>query len=363
MQQAAHADPGFNPSNVVTAQLRLSATVLPTDADRANFIELIVQRITATPGIVSAGTTLNPFTVGGSFQTMVHVEDRPRPDGQPYTVQFRRVSPGYFETMGIRLLSGRSFTRHDGVDSQPVAMISSSLARRFWPDQDPLGRRLKRGATAKAWSVIVGVVDDVRDVGLDQPLRDTVYSPYFQASNAAAPVGLVVRTAGNPAGAIKSIQRAVWTIDAKQPLGNITTLEQFMYASLGPQRFRAMLVTVCGVFGLLLATIGTYGVTARSVVERRREVGIRLALGGRARHVWWAVAKASLTGVGAGAAGGLAASAAARAVLGAMLPELRNGDWTFTVVAAGTLVLIGVLAVAVAARGVRSVDPLRAIGA
>ena len=125
-------------------------------------------------------------------------------------------------------------------------------------------------------------------------MRDTIYSPYFQGSNAAAPVGLVVRTASDPAGFIASIQRAVWAVDAKQALANIVTVDRFPSMSLGSQRFRTMLVAACGALGLMLATIGPYGVTARSVVERRREAGILMALGGGRIDVRWSTAKTTM---------------------------------------------------------------------
>ena len=361
LEQTSRIHPGFDPRHVVAAQLRLSATAHPTDTARAVFIEQVLDRLAATPGIVSAGTTLNPFSVGDGFQTLVHIEDHPSPDGQPYTVQFRRVTPGYFDAMKIRVLDGRVFDRHDRVDSPPVVIVSRSFARRYWADASPLGKRFKRGASAKGWSTIVGVVDDVRDVGLNQPVRDTVYASYFQGSNVAAPVGLVVRTAADPAGSMGAIRSAVWAIDPRQPLGKITMLEEFMASSLGPQRFRAMLVTACGVLGLLLATIGTYGITARSVVERTREVGIRLALGGGRWNVCWSIARATLGAVAAGALGGMIASGVANVALGALLPELTGARWFFTVTAAGVLLMIGGFAAVLAARDAASVDPLKAM--
>ena len=231
--------------------------------------------------------------------------------------------------MRIAVLTGRGFERRDWVDAPPVAIVSRGFARRFWPGQDPMGRRIKRGASAAVWSTVVGVVEDVRDVALDQAPADTVYTPYYQGSSPAAPVGLVVRTAGDPRAMVTAIKQAVWAVDAKQPLANVITLEQFLAQSLGAQRFRAVLVAVCGAIGLLLATIGTYGVTARSVVERTREVGIRLALGGRALDVWWTVAWGSLQAVVAGAIVGVAASIAAGGVLAALLPEVRGAAWMF----------------------------------
>jgi putative ABC transport system permease protein len=360
--QATRTNPGFDPANVVTAQLRLSAAVFPTEADRATFIANVLDRLRATPGIVDAATTLNAFTVGNAFTTMVHIEDRPTPDGQPYAVNYRRVSAGYFETMRIRLVSGRPFDRRDWVGGQLVAIVSRSFARRFWAGQDPIGRRLKRGV-AGTWVVVVGVAEDVHDVGIDQPIADTLYTPYFQGSNAAAPVGLVVRTAADPAASLDAIKRAVWAVDPKQPLARIVVLEDFLSASLGAQRFRATLVAVCGMLGLALATIGTYGVTARSVVERTREVGIRLALGGRPRDVWWSIAWTSLRAVVAGALAGAAASGVAASLLTALLPELRGTPWTFSAAAGGALVLIGGAAALIAARGATSVEPLRALAA
>jgi putative ABC transport system permease protein len=361
VHQMMRIDPGFEGRHVLTAQLRLPATVFPADIDRVTFVDRILERLRATPGVVNAGTTLNPFTAGDGFTTMVHVEDQPSPNGQPYPVQFRRISPGYFETMRIALDRGRVFDRRDWVNTAPVAIVSRSFARRFWPDRDPIGRRIKRGSSARAWSIVVGVVDDVRDSGGDQPPRDTVYSPYFQTNNPAAPVALVVRTEGDPAAMVGSIKRAVWEVDVKQPLGSILTLDQFMVDSLGPHRFRATLIAVFGVLGLLLATIGTYGVTARSVAERTREMGIRLALGGTRRNVWWSVSRVALKAVVAGAIAGSGGSVLAAVALGAALPEARGTDWTLAIAAAGTVAVVGALASVIAARAAASVDPLRAI--
>jgi putative ABC transport system permease protein len=362
-ERAARVDPGFDPRRVVTAQIRLSATVLPADADRATFIDRVLERLRATPGVIAAGTTLNRFEPNNSFQTGVQIEDHPLPDGRGHTVQYRRVSPGYFETMRVPIVSGRDFSRDDWVGRQPVAIVSRGFARRFWADADPIGRRIKRGATSQAWSVVVGVVGDVRDVALDQAPRETVYSPYFQASNPAAPVALVVRTAADPRGAITAIKQAVWAIDPTQPLANIVTVEDFLGATLGPQRLRSMLVVVCGTLGLLLATIGTYGVTARSVVERRREVGIRLALGDTRLGVWRTIAWGSVSGVLVGSVAGAALSALTCATLVALLPDLHGTPWTFTAVAAGVLILVGTVAALAAARAASVVDPLIALRA
>ena len=191
-ERAARTDPGFDPAHVVTAQLRLSAGVLPADADRATFIDQVLERLRSTPGVIAAGTTLNRFQPNNAFQTAVQIEDHPEPNDQGHTAQYRRVSPGYFGTMRLPVVAGRDFNRQDWVGHQPVAIVSRSFAGRYWPGVDPLGRRLRRGATSQAWSIVVGVVGDVRDVAIDQAPRETVYSPFLpgqQPGRAGGPRG------------------------------------------------------------------------------------------------------------------------------------------------------------------------------
>jgi predicted permease len=359
LHRTAAIDPGFDPAGVVTAQLRLPAAKYGTEALRTHVIERLLESLRATPGVVSAGTTLNPFT-GGSFVTVVHVEDRPQPDGQPHSVQFRRISPGYLDTMRIRLVSGRDVDGRDRAGGQSVALVSQSFARRFWPGGDAVGRRIRRG-TAPEWLVIVGVVNDVRDLGLGAAIEDTVYTPFFQGSATGVAVSLVVRTQGAPERSIRDIQQAVWRVDPAQPLANVVTLERFLDNTLGPQRFRVLVIAVCAVLGLLLAVIGVYAITARSVSERRREVGIRLALGGRPRAVWWTVATASLRAVAAGVVLGAMAATLAGRGLQALLPEIEAAGLTFAALAGVVLLATGALSALSAARGAARVDPMVAL--
>jgi putative ABC transport system permease protein len=361
--QTAEVDPGFDASGVVTAQLRLSTRTYPTEGDRARFVEQMLERVRSTPGVIAAGTTLNVFLVGSPFFSFVQIEHQPQPDGQPHTMQFRRISPGYFDAMKISILQGRDFTPQDRAGTAPVAVVSRSLAERFWPADQAVGKRLKRGAENSPWSEVIGVVDDVRDVGLDLAPADTVYTPIYQGSGAQAPVSLVVRAHGDPLGSIQAIRRAVWVVDPNQPLSNIITLEGFLSNTMGAQRFRATLISACGLIGLLLATIGTYGVTARSVVERTKEVGVRLALGGHPRTVWWAVAATSIRAILAGAAAGVVLSAMARAGLAALLPELQGASLAFSFAAAAVLLAVGALAAVLASRRATSIDPLIALKA
>lgn len=361
-ERSARLAPGFDPAHVVTAQLRLAETAYPTHETRAHFVEQVLERVRATPGVVDAATTLNPFNAGFTFVTLVHVEDRPTPDGQPHTVQYRRVTPEYFRALRIPILRGRTFDRRDSPQGTQVAIVSRLFADRFWPGADPIGRRIRRGASP-VWSVVVGVVDDVRDVALDQAPVETVYTSQLQSSAAVAPVSLVVRTSGDPASFVPAIKRAVWTIDPGQPLANVVTMEQFLAKTLGPQRFRSLLVAACGVVGLLLAAIGTYGMTARAVSERTKEVGIRLALGGSRGAVWWTVASSGVRAVSAGAAAGVVIALAAGAGLRALLPGLTGHVGWWSAGAAAVLVAAGTVAAMAAARAATMVEPLRALRA
>ncbi len=360
--QTSAIDPGFDAANVLTAQIRLSTRAYPGVDDRARFVERMLAQVRAIPGVVAAGTTLNVFTPGSPFFSLVQIEHQPQADGQPHTMQFRRTSPGYLAAMKTRLVSGRDFTDRDRTGAPLVALVSRSIADRFWSG-DAVGKRLQRGSADTPWLEVVGVVEDVRDVGLDLAPADTVYTPFYQGSGAQAPVSLVVRTQGDPLAAVGSIRRAVWAADPAQPLSNIVTLEQFLSNTMGAQRFRATLISVCGVIGLLLATIGTYGVTARSVVERTREVGVRLALGGDPRRVWLAVASTSLRAILAGAIAGVILSAVARAGLAALLPEVHGGSLAFSVAAAAVLVAAGTIAAVLASRRATRIDPVIALRA
>ncbi len=361
LHRNARVDPGFDPSHVVAGQLRLPDAVFPDHDARVRFIRGVLDRLRETPGVIGAGTTLNPFTVGGAFTTNVSIEDAPRPDGGAYSLQFRRVSPGYFEAMGIRTLFGRTFQRTDTATSPPVAIVSSAFARRFWPNGTAIGRRIKRGPATAPWLEIVGVVDDVRDAGLTQNTGPMMYTSYYQGSTSATPAALVVRIAGDPRSAVPAIKQAVWAVDPQQPLSNIVLLDEYLESSLGPQQFRAWLVALCSGFGILLAVVGIYGVTARSVAERTREVGIRMALGARPGDVWARLVFASLGAVAAGAAVGAILSLMVDGSLARLLPELGGGNWMYRALACAIMIAAGGAAATIAARQAAAVEPLTAL--
>ena len=361
-ERSSRINPGFDPHSVLTAQLRLSATAYPTEVARAALINRVLERIRAIPGVESAGATLNRFVPGFFFVTPIHIEGKPTPDGQAHTVQFRRASPGYFNTMRIPLLRGRDFAVTDGVDQPWVAIVSRRFADQHWPGEDPIGRRIRRGINPRVLTVI-GVVGDVSDVGLLQAAEPTVYITFDQNNVAITPVSLVVRTTGEPLALTMALRAAVLSADPQQPIDTVRTMEQFLSDSLGPQRFRATLLLLLGGIGLALAALGIYGITSRAVEERTSELAVRLALGaspmGVASMVVWQIMRVVLAGF---AVGILLALGAASLMVDA-LPNLEEAERWVSVVPLLALTPIAAIAAILPARRAVSLPPTVALRA
>jgi predicted permease len=359
-RRTAATHPGFDSANVVAAQLRLSEVAYPTEDGRAAFVSAVLERVRRVPGVIDAGTTQNLFVPGFFFVTLVQIEGRPTPTGEPHTVQFRRVSPGYFKAMRIPELAGRTFDGRDVRSGQRVAVVSAQFAQQFWPGDDPIGRTVRRGTGGPV--TVIGVVGDVRDVGYGLAAGPTIYIPYAQNNVATAPVGLIVRTDRQRPGLVASVKAAIRDVDPAQPLASVTALDTFLHQSLGPQRFRSALLLVFAGLGLLLASVGVYGVTGRMVLERAREAGVRLALGASTGRVWWTIGSRALGGVVVGAVAGLALAVAAYGGLVRTLPELAGGTPLRSALPAFALLLLtGAVSALFPARRAARVDPLIAL--
>jgi putative ABC transport system permease protein len=359
---ASRLDPGFDPQNVLGAQLRLSATAYPTEASRAALIARVLDQVRAVPGVENAAATLNRFVPGFFMVTAVHIDGQPTPDGQAHIRQFRRASPGYFDTMRIPLLSGRDFSASDGIDQPAVAIVSKLFAEQHWPGLDPLGRRIQRGTNPR-FLTVVGVVGDVSDVGFSQPPAPTVYISFDQNNVAVTPVSLVVRIKGDPLALVAALRAAVFAADPAQPIDSVTTLEQFLGDSLGPQRFRSTLLLVLGGIGLILAALGVYGVTARSVEERSRELGVRQALGASPAGLLGLVVGQALRVVFVGLAVGGAVAAGTGTVLLKTLPNLEQAEGWWAVPAVTVLAAVAAVAAAIPARRTLTMSPTEALRA
>lgn len=240
-----------------------------------------------------------------------------------------------------------------------MAIVSRLFAEQHWPGADPLGRRIQRG-TSPRWLTVVGVVGDVSDVGFSQRPAPTVYVSFDQNNVAITPVSLVVRTKGDPLAMVPAVRGAVFEADPAQPIDSVTTLEQFLGDSLGAQRFRSMLLLVLGGIGLTLAGLGVYGVTARSVEERSRELGVRQALGASPAALLRLVVTQALRVVAIGlAAGGVLAAGAATVLLNT-LPNLEQAEGWWTVPAVALLAAVALVAAAVPARRTLTMSPTEA---
>jgi putative ABC transport system permease protein len=204
-ERLARIAPGFDPDHVLTAQLRLPASSYATGQQRAQAVQRILDAVRAVPGVSAASTTMNLFQPGFAYQTIFDVEHNPTPDGQQHTSHFRRVSPDYFKVMRIRVRAGRTFTEGDTADTPLVVVVSQQLAERHWPGENPIGRRIRRGSQG-AWATIIGVVDDVSDVGLGQVAEGTLYQAYAQNNPVTVPIALVIRTEPDPLSVVSAVR-------------------------------------------------------------------------------------------------------------------------------------------------------------
>lgn len=359
--EATRRDPGFDPHGVLGAQIRLSTIAYPTPQARAAFVKTMLEHVRSAPGVTDASTTANLFVPGFAFVTLINIEGRPSPDNQPYTVQYRRVSPGYFRTMRIPEFQGRTFDDRDVDGALLTAVVSRSFAERYWPGEDPIGRRILRNADLTHPLTVIGVVGDVSDVGFGQAPGPAMYTPYAQGNVATAPVSLVVRVAGDPLGAARLVGRAIQDVDPAQPLSSVTTLDRFLDDSLGPDRFRSVLLLVLAALGLTLAAIGIYGVTSRGVAERTREIGVRLALGCAPVGAWRLLMGRSLAAVAFGFVAGLAGAVLSGVALRSWLPGLDAARPLAMVPALAALAIAGLVAAALPARRAMRVDPVAAL--
>ena len=353
-------DLGFRPDGVLAATVTLPATRYPDPALRGRFFERAVERIAALPGVEHAAS-IDALPLSGSTQVVeVAAEGRPPlPPGEDPGGDGSLVSPDYFAAMKIPLLKGRCFSERDDLKSTPVAIVSRSAAARLWPGQDAIGRRFTFGPPEARWWRVVGVVGDVRNAAPGEKPQMEVYIPQLQISGARTT--LVVRTAGDPRALVAPIRRAVQELDPDLPLFRVETLEQVVSSALAENRVKTLLLGIFAGLALVLAAAGVYGLVSRSVGERGREIGIRVALGARRAEVVRMIVGQGMRTVAAGLALGMAGAYAFGRVLAGQLYEVGVADpWTF---AGAPIVLAAVALLAnwLPARRATRLDPLAAL--
>lgn len=356
LRELSRQSPGYESSGVLTAQVRLPDISYKTPELRAAVVNRMLERVRALPGVVSASITQNAFVPGFSYQTLIGVKDRPTSDGQPHTVQFRRVGTDYFKTMQIRLLKGRTFEAGDIATQPHVAIVSRAFADRLMAPGDPIGQVLVRTTNTLPLTVI-GVADDALDVTVTQAAEPTLYLPWAQNNNFGVPIAFVIRTTVDPASITTSVRDAIRAIDPSLPLRRVQPLETFVTESTAPERFRTMVLSIVAMLGLVLAAVGIAGVTYRGVVDRTKEFAVRLALGSQPRRIVRMVVGESARDLGLGAAAGLAAGTALCAVLARSMAHIGAVDAITTGVAIGVIAVVGLAAASLPALRVLRVHP------
>ena len=358
-----NVNPGFDTSNALTMSVALTPIRYPEPHQQLAFLDRAIEQIRAVPGVVSVGaTTTIPLAGGGSTQPF-SIEGQPTGAvAEQPMAQTRYITPDYFRTIGIPLRQGRFFSDYDRDNSVPVVIISEAMARRFWPGQNPIGKRLtpsfhlKQGARE-----IVGVVGDVKASGLDVDSSAAMYLPYKQSPRPW--ISFVVRTASNPEGLVQPVSTAIYSIDKEQALTDVQTMEQVLAQSLSDRRFNmTLLLTFAGV-ALVLAAVGVYGVMNYTVTLRRRELGIRMALGAGRMAVLRLVLGQGLTLTLIGVAAGLISAYALTRLMASLLYGVTATDYLTFVSVSAVLIAVGVVASYVPARRATKVNPTIALRA
>ncbi|MGH7497299.1 MAG: ADOP family duplicated permease [Gemmatimonadales bacterium] len=360
LRELQRVDPGFVSDNVLTMTLDLNWSRYTTNALVLDFHRRLQARLADQAGIVSSASSLSfPLSGVRPFGFQFQIEGRPADkDGSVPLADFRSVSPGYFPTLGIPLISGRSFTEDDAPGSPEVVLINQSLARKYWGTDNPLGHRITTDS-GKTWNTIVGVVGDVRQYSLDAGPADEMYAPFAQS-----PVRqgvFLVRTTADPIAVGKRVADAVHALDPGQPVAKLRTLEQLRSDSLASPRLTALLLTLFSLLALVITCAGLAGVIAFSVSQRSQEIGVRMALGAARGEVLGMVVLEGMRLVAGGLVLGVVGALLLTRLMTAHLFNVEATDPVTFVLTTMVLVAVAVAACLIPARRAASVDPIVAL--
>jgi len=355
-------NPGFNTTNVSTMKLSLSEKMYPDGARQRGFYQQVLDNVRSLPGVESASISSSPPVSGIQEFGAFVIEGHPPTSFNDVPLGDRhRVSTDYFRTIGIPIIDGRSFTEEDIQNQQNSVIVSESLARQFFPNENAVGKRLFQGnpAAPGPWATMVGVVGDIKHAGLEKNSRPTIYMPY--TARGADSMTLLVRTKSNPDSLVGSIREAIWKVDRNEPIAEIRHLEDYLADSTRLRRFNMTLLAVFAGLALVLASVGIYGVMSFSVSQRTNEIGIRLALGASTSEILKMVMGQTLLLALVGIGVGLLMALSLTRLMSSLLYGIRATD--ISTFAAVTLLLtsVALLAGFLPARRASKVDPMVAL--
>ncbi|HMB30112.1 MAG TPA: ABC transporter permease, partial [Blastocatellia bacterium] len=358
LRNASSIDPGFDADNLLAMSMDLRLQGYDETKGRI-FTDQLLERVRALPGVVSASLTDQlPLGFGGSRRGMT-IEGYTAQQGESTEIHSSLVAPGYFETLRIPLLQGRTFQQQDNANAPGVALVNESFARRYWPGQPPLDKHIQMGDARNGAITVIGVVKDGKYATLGEDATPFIYLNLTQ--NFGLSPTLVVRTQGDPLGSLLAVRGEVATLDKNLPLYDVKTMRQHLGLVLLPARLAGSVLGVFGLLALTLASAGVYGVMAYSVAQRTREIGIRMALGANARDVLRLVARQGMTLVAIGMAIGLAAALAMTQLLKSLLFGVSATDPLTFVAVTLMLMLVALLACWIPGRRATMVDPMVAL--
>jgi putative ABC transport system permease protein len=352
-------DVGFKTGRLLSLEYRLPRNKYKEPVAQWNFHRQVVDRLQEVPGVQSASLVRGlPFSGNGATTAITLPDREPPTHGTEPEVMFNTAMPSYFETLGIPLLKGRVFGNEDQVNTPTVVVINQTMARRFWPNQDPLGKQIKFVQDG-SMATVVGVVGDAKHFWLEEEQKPQMYDAYSQDPGLFATV--VIRTTVEPLSLSEPVRQAIWKVDADQPMWKIRTVEFLVNRSTADRRFLMALMGIFATLAFVLTIIGLYGVISYLVNQRTQEIGIRMALGAQMRDILSMVLKQGMVLVFTGVALGLAASWMLTRLMSRLLYQVSATDpLTFAAIAL-LLVTVALLACYIPARRATKVDPLVAL--
>jgi putative ABC transport system permease protein len=345
-------DPGLDPRGVLTMDIMLPFAKYSGGRSVA-FFEQTLERVRALPGVEAAATVFPLPLSGMQAATAFRIEGRPAPAAQTISAGYRLISPDFFKTFRVPLVKGRLLLESDGAKAPPVVVVNESLARNYFANEDPLGKRITTGDVTR---VIVGVVGDVKHSALDEEAKPEIYFPIAQ--DPPIFMSLTVRASGDPMQMVAAVRGQVWAGDKDQPITNIGTMERLMAKSVAPRRFNLLLLGVFALVGLALAGLGLYGVMSYTVTQRTREIGVRMALGAQTGDVLRLVIGEGMKLALIGALLGLGGALALTRLLKTLLFDVSATDPLTFIVIAAVLIIVALLACWIPARRAARMDPL-----